>query len=78
MLAASGLRFAVCSLLRDGTMAFGGEFRADPAALAREAQAVSQAEDRSERHHGVAVGGFDDIGAKAGQAGNRQSLRACR
>lgn len=73
MRAASDLRSAGSALLRDGTRAFGGEFRADPAVLARETQAVSRSEGGSERHRGVAVGGVDDIGARVGQAGNRQS-----
>lgn len=44
MLAASDLRSAGSALLHDGGTAFGGEFRADPAVLAREAQTVSRAE----------------------------------
>lgn len=42
MRAASDLRSAKSSHLRDGGMAIGGEFCADPAVLARETQAVSR------------------------------------
>lgn len=51
MLGASDMGWAGSSLLRDGVKAFGGEFRADPAVLARETQAVSRSEGGSERHH---------------------------
>lgn len=49
MLGTSDLRSVGSSLLHDGGTAFDGEFRADPAVLAREAQTVSRAEGSGER-----------------------------
>lgn len=54
----------------------GGEFRADPAVLARETQTVSQSEGEPQRH-GVTVGGFDYIGAGSTRLEIVKTAKAC-
>lgn len=60
-------------MMRDGATCFGGEFRVDPAVLARETQTVSRSEGNGCRRHGVAAGAFDDIGAVPPRAESHQS-----
>lgn len=70
MLEVFELRLPYEPAVHDGTVAFGGEFRADPAVLARETQTVSRSEGDGREAPYMSAGRLDDIGAGLSQAEN--------